>query len=271
MHEIPGQTEPSGHGSIIWRTWHSRRIVLLGLGLIGIYLTVQIVTFSALDNLFLTVGFGALLSLIAVRGLCGALGSNISTEFSLDTPAAGDLLGAALLAIFSLIPTSILAGLSADIHPPRQQWVDFYNANLPQSLPMIILSLLIVTTLVPLIEEIIFRGIFYRVGRRHWGFGGSALISALIFGLVHGEPWFLFGLAGLGLLLAFVYETTRSVTACALTHGIHNGVSLIYMLHDGGLGDDARTGQSIPWLLLAISLIGLTLVIVRMQGRRLRD
>jgi membrane protease YdiL (CAAX protease family) len=267
MNEFPRQTNDPDQTTIIWRHWGTGRIILLGIGLTAIYMFTQIVAYSALHNLFAAVGIGAATTIICTRILCRMLGSRLTLEFTLDLPPLTDIAGAALLAGFSLMPTSVLAGLSARIRPPSEDWIQFYNAHLPQTPLMIGLTMVIVTILVPLVEEIIFRGVFFRAGRRHWGFLGAALISALIFGLVHGEPWYLFGLTALGLLLAFVYETTQSITACAITHGLHNGVSLGLMIHGGGLAPDAQSDFKVPWTALALSVAGLILVIVWMQQR----
>lgn len=73
--------------------------------------------------------------------------------------------------------------------------------------------------LAPVVEEILFRGFFYRILRdRHDIFWG-ALISILLFGAVHNFDGssFLFGL-----IFTFIYEKTETVWGSMLAHALNN-------------------------------------------------
>ena len=93
---------------------------------------------------------------------------------------------------------------------------------------------------------------------------------ALIFGLVHIEPWFLFGLVGLGLLLAYVYDRTRSLVACIVLHAVHNGVSLALMFQQGGMVDADSVEAPIDWPFLTASTAALIAVLWLIQRRGAR-
>ena len=79
-------------------------------------------------------------------------------------------------------------------------------------------------------------------------------------------------LIGIGLVLAFVYHATKSVTASWVTHAVHNAVSLALMLSAGDslAGPSELTLQDAGWALL--SLLGLILAggyLWARSGRRL--
>lgn len=79
--------------------------------------------------------------------------------------------------------------------------------------------------LAPLTEEILFRGFLYGALRRRMGPEMAAALSAGIFFLLHlgtgrGLPWSIFSL---GLLLARLYETRRSLLPCVAAHAAYNG------------------------------------------------
>lgn len=91
----------------------------------------------------------------------------------------------------------------------------------------------------PFTEETLFRGILFQ-GLRHTfekvvsyrgSVAGAAIISGLVFGLAHGEIHSLPILAFLGVILAFVFQYTRSIYPSVLVHGIFNAVALITYLH----------------------------------------
>ncbi|MBC8425328.1 CPBP family intramembrane metalloprotease [bacterium] len=252
----------------IWSRWSTPRLTMLAVLWSAANLVLQMVTYSYTGDMFAAVGTGGLLVLglavLVVRGQNGSL----SRDFDLDRPPLATALLAILAAVAALLPTSYLAGLSYGLHPPSSEWATFFNEHFPTTTPRIVIAVVAVTVCGPVAEELVFRGLVYRIGRRYWGYLPAALISALIFGLAHGEPWFLFGLVGLGLLLAHIYEKTRSLTACILTHAAHNGISLLLLFAQGGMA--YRDDQQIPtdWLPLIASTICLGVIIFLYSRRR---
>jgi membrane protease YdiL (CAAX protease family) len=89
----------------------------------------------------------------------------------------------------------------------------------------------------PLVEETLFRGILFQGLVRfltRWlpaqpAVFGGALLSGIVFGLVHGEPHTLPILAFMGIVLAYVFHHTRSIYASALLHGLINGLTVLYV------------------------------------------
>jgi membrane protease YdiL (CAAX protease family) len=249
--------EPQG----LWETWSRGRILALATLLMAGNFFFQILFFLAREDLFVPVLAGAAAGvLLPVYLLARRLGFSLRSDFSLTVPRPGLLLAAALMAVCSLIPTSLLAELSIRLHPPAPNWDSFLREHLPTTEAGILLAIITVVVVAPLAEEIIFRGLLHRVASSLWGAVPAAFISALVFGIVHGEPWFLFGLVGVGLTLAFVYETTGSVIACWVTHAVHNSISLWAMLNsEGSLAEPTHiSGQD--WGLAAASVVGLIVV-----------
>lgn len=93
---------------------------------------------------------------------------------------------------------------------------------------------------VPLTEETLFRGIVYQGLRQaaaeRLASGHAVLVAALLSGLIFGAAHFQIHtfpiLWFLGVVLAYVFERTRSVYASGLLHGIVNSsAALLYFLH----------------------------------------
>ncbi|HEX7006242.1 MAG TPA: CPBP family intramembrane glutamic endopeptidase [Alphaproteobacteria bacterium] len=82
---------------------------------------------------------------------------------------------------------------------------------------------------VPLAEELIFRGLLYRWLRRHASVTASAVLSALLFGAVHGQPEVVAGGFVVGIVLALVYERSRSLWPPIIIHTVQNSVSIVLM------------------------------------------
>jgi membrane protease YdiL (CAAX protease family) len=81
---------------------------------------------------------------------------------------------------------------------------------------------LLIGIIVPIGEEVFFRGFVYGGLRARWGVTVALIVSGLFFAvvhvqLVHGLPIFV-----LGLLLAALYERTQSLVAPIVTHALYN-------------------------------------------------
>ena len=76
--------------------------------------------------------------------------------------------------------------------------------------------------LIPIIEEMVFRGGIYRLMRRRVPFLWSALISAMLFGIYHGNlVQFIY--AGIcGFMLAYLYEKYRYIAVPIVAHMLMN-------------------------------------------------
>ena len=223
----------------LWHSWHRGEILgLFFMVLAGNYFF-QIVAFSATKQIFLAVSAGAVLGVFLPLFMVSRLRDlHRARDFFLDRPPLTVLGAAGLLALAALVPTSLLAELSIRLTPADAESVALYNENLPTTLWGQIMVFVAVVILGPLAEELTYRGLLHRLARGIWGPWRAAAISSLVFGIIHFQPWLLFGLVGVGLVLAFVFETTRSITACWFTHAVHNAVSLLLMFRQGGVSSE---------------------------------
>lgn len=79
----------------------------------------------------------------------------------------------------------------------------------------------------PLVEEIVFRGAIFGGLRRKKSFVFSAVVSSLIFGVLHGFGLYtLIGFAA-GLLLCAAYEAAKNMLVPMLIHIANNGIALL--------------------------------------------
>jgi len=89
----------------------------------------------------------------------------------------------------------------------------------------------VVCVAVPVMEEFLFRGILYP-GLRFWlPSAGAIILSALVFGILHGASALL-PIFAFGCLLGYIRERSRSLLPTILVHMIHNGITL-FMIHLG--------------------------------------
>lgn len=93
----------------------------------------------------------------------------------------------------------------------------------------------------PLVEEILFRGILYQGMRTFfarwmaspWAILCAALLSGFTFAFVHGQPHTLPILFFMGVILAYVFQYTRSLYASAVLHGVTNAIAVLSVFQLG--------------------------------------
>lgn len=253
--------QPTNQPQGMWETWSRGHILALAILLMAGNFFFQVVFYLIRPDLFGPVLVGAVAGvLVPMVLMTRRWGLSYSRDFSMTGPHPVVLASAALMAVCSIMPTSLLAEFSLRLHPIDPEWMALYQENLPTTTVEIILAAITLVIVAPLAEEIIFRGLLQRVTATLWGTLPAALVSALIFGIVHGEPWFLFGLIGVGLVLAFVFAATGSVTACWLVHAVHNGISLWVMISRPAGPTEPQEITTQDWALAAVSVLGMLLV-----------
>jgi membrane protease YdiL (CAAX protease family) len=134
-----------------------------------------------------------------------------------------------LLALGVMIAYYIAAGLFASlVLKPDQEDIggDLGIGN--PNLLVAISAVLEIVIVAAVSEELFFRGFLFGGLRSKWDFLPAALLTGLIFGVVHAPtgPTAAIPLAGLGFALCFIYERTGSVWPCIAVHALNNGIAL---------------------------------------------
>jgi hypothetical protein len=91
----------------------------------------------------------------------------------------------------------------------------------------LVLAIIVVGLLAPVGEELFFRGYMLTRLRQAWSPGPAILVSAIAFGIIHGE-W-VHGLlaAGIGVYLGLVAERSGSVIPAMICHAVNNTASVL--------------------------------------------
>lgn len=87
------------------------------------------------------------------------------------------------------------------------------------------------TMIAPLVEEIIFRGYLYAVMKRYSGCFFAAIMTSLLFAVVHGNLPGIIPLFTLSLVLTLVYEITGCLWVPIAAHSLFNTIQVYLMLN----------------------------------------
>lgn len=134
-------------------------------------------------------------------------------------------IGFAIMPTVGLIALLIQYALGLPVSNPQLGFL------IPERLtvPGAILMFLFGGFVVPLAEEIFFRGLLYRWMRQFWNVWPAIIVSSILFGLLHGE----ISVAGatfiLGIILAWLYERSGSLWPSITIHVINNSLKLLIL------------------------------------------
>lgn len=88
------------------------------------------------------------------------------------------------------------------------------------------MQVLYTVLLAPIVEELIFRGLVFKVVRKWLPFWVATSVSALLFGLYHGNLVQFVYASVCGVLFAYLCETCKTLFAPVLSHMVMNLVSV---------------------------------------------
>jgi membrane protease YdiL (CAAX protease family) len=162
------------------------------------------------------------------RGL--ALGA-LAGGFAIPLAMAGE---AVAVRVFSVIEGSARAAARVAAEHADDPIQPILSALGGTSLPMAWV-LFLLAVVVPIGEEIFFRGFVYGGLRERWGIAVATAASALFFAFVHLQAVHAFPIFLLGVLFALLYERTRSLIPGVVAHGVNNLIAVLATLNGWSL------------------------------------
>jgi membrane protease YdiL (CAAX protease family) len=181
------------------------------------------------------IGLAASLAFLRMRriDLAGVIGA---------TRPAGRLLligtgvGAGMLVAASLVVAALMR-LTGSEQPADQFLLD----ELTRGGASTALAFVAAVVLAPVAEELLFRGLLFRALLQRRSVHVAALVSAVVFALVHvdvavSQPLALVGLTLVGVVLAHAYERTGSLLVPIAGHAAFNGITLVVALVGDRMG-----------------------------------
>lgn len=157
-------------------------------------------------------------------------------------------LGAAfvrLLAVWPLVLAAIIVTMQIgqwisrlysgrDFEMPRHEALELMTQYSSVSLGVLLAFLAVVVA--PLVEELIFRGLFQSMLRSYLGGPWPAIVlTSVLFAAVHGNPTHWPALFMLSMGLGYAYEESGSVLRSIFMHAMFNGVSILGTLLESKL------------------------------------
>jgi len=131
---------------------------------------------------------------------------------------------------------------------PALEWMNRTLASASRA--GLLLAVIVVGLLAPVGEELFFRGYMLTRLRRAWSAGPAILVTAIAFGVIHGEWVHGVLAAGIGIYLGVVAERAGSVVPAIVCHVANNTASVLLSALVG-----SPRGRVLNAVLVAVSAV----------------
>ncbi|MEO8099936.1 MAG: type II CAAX endopeptidase family protein [Acidobacteriota bacterium] len=135
------------------------------------------------------------------------------------------------LTVLSMLYTGLLQRLLGSESVPKQ--LDFLQ-NILNNRPAVAALVLIIAVLGPICEEIFFRGVVFGSAHASGRTTAGAVISAILFALVHVSPLLIPFYATFALVMCWLYAKTKTLVAPMAAHMTMNSIACLALLLAGG-------------------------------------
>ena len=159
---------------------------------------------------------------------CAQIGGRVvrAWQFGLRAPGVGWRSATGLLVLLLVAFLVFSVAWSVAFNPGKEKLLEKLGTN--EATSLLLLSAGLTCVVAPICEELLFRGYIFTALRNWHGTWLAAVITGLVFGLVHAgsaPALDLVPLAGLGFGLCLLYRYTGSLYPCMAAHSLNNSLA----------------------------------------------
>lgn len=192
----------------------------------------------------LTLGVANLLAFgIVILVAARRRGLGFGAVCPLGPVSPGTLPLVAVLILGTVILLSDIDNLTRSVLPPPEALAEAFE-SLMNTGDHPLSSFFLLVVVAPVTEEVLFRGLILRGFLRNYSRRSAILLSALLFAVMHTNPWQFIPAFVAGVLLAWLLIETGSLLPCLFAHAVANGTAYLAGLlpvevpgFTGGMGD----------------------------------
>ena len=194
-----------------------------------------------IQQLFITVnqyrmgiGFSAVFGImLPVFLLTRKFPGGFTAQVRLSKPRLHRLILVIVAALAAVVLVDQIYVINQRFYPVPQEYADQIRELKPDGAFEFVVTLLGLCLIVPVSEEIVFRGMIQRIFSRNMGPVVGVLLAGALFGAVHLNAHLLISITVFGWFLGFLFEATGNLLYPMVAHAIFNGVALAQLVERG--------------------------------------
>ncbi|MDH3214816.1 MAG: CPBP family intramembrane metalloprotease [Candidatus Krumholzibacteria bacterium] len=113
--------------------------------------------------------------------------------------------------------------------PTPSEYLEGLRALQPDGVVAAVVTFIGLCIIVPISEEIVFRGVVQRVFSRNMGGVVAMLLTGVFFGVIHLNPHLLPSMTCFGIFVGFIFLATSNLTYTILSHAVLNTVAFMQL------------------------------------------
>ncbi|HHS51038.1 MAG TPA: CPBP family intramembrane metalloprotease [candidate division Zixibacteria bacterium] len=183
-----------------------------------------------------------------------------------------------LIPTLAIIPMAIagfflmtqLQVLTYKIIPFPTEYLDLFEGMLTQIAALGTFGGLLVLAALPgICEELLFRGYILDGLSRKWGAGAGVVVSGVLFGAFHLDPFRLIPTSILGILFGAIVLRRNSIYYGMLAHFINNACALLLMIYGGAFAERFFSEESFApaWMIMTAGVVLVASLVVVLWKR----
>jgi membrane protease YdiL (CAAX protease family) len=178
----------------------------------------------------LGIGVSALMAIVLpLWVLLRRIGPGVARQLRMATPRAPRLVYLTLATLATVVIVDQIYLITQQFHPVPQEYVESLDSLRPASGWDFLLIFLGLCVLVPIAEELLFRGMIQQIFARSMGAVAGFLLAGLLFGAVHLNAHLLVSITFFGVFLSFVYYASGNLTYTIIAHALFNTIALLQL------------------------------------------
>jgi len=176
----------------------------------------------------------------------------ILKRLRLNSISYDTLIQTIMLSLGIIVLSDELDRIIQSFFPAPEYIVDLNGLLRPETFLGFILLFIAVAIIAPIGEELLFRGFFQQVLEKHWkDVTRAILITALLFSMIHMNPYWFAQIYILGVILGFIAWKTQSVLPALILHGMNNAMAMLFAFVDLEKNNlYIWNGHVAPWIML---------------------
>jgi membrane protease YdiL (CAAX protease family) len=157
----------------------------------------------------------------------------VRRQLRIGAPRMPQVVYVILATLCSVVIVDQIYVISQQFQPVPEQYMETIEFIRPTDAVSFVLVFVGMCALVPLAEEMVFRGLVQQIFSRNMGGVVGFILAGLIFGAVHLNAHLLISICFFGVFLGFVYYATGNLTNTIISHSVFNTVALLQLTFMG--------------------------------------
>lgn len=145
--------------------------------------------------------------------------------------------------------------VSQSFAPTTKDYIESLKELRPTGAWQITLTFVGLCVVVPISEEIIFRGLIQRVFQRNMNGVLAVVLAGVFFGVIHLNPLLLVSMTAFGIFVGFIFLYTRNLSYSILAHSALNAVAFVQLVFMTGDEIEATPSYAGAWWAAALAML----------------